>query len=80
LLLNEVAFQIGVLRRVWLDGVMIQILVQYAVPQLPFCMQGVLTPFDRLEGFERKQKDKGEGPSCAGARSAGETSTSGMDL
>ncbi len=40
-------------------------------------MQGVLTPFDRLEGFERKQKDKGEDANSAKARSSGEASTSG---
>jgi hypothetical protein len=43
-------------------------------------VQGVLTPFDRLEGFERKQKDGGEDLNNAGARTAGETSTSGKAL
>ena len=48
------------------------------------CLQGVLTPFDRLEGFERKQKsrDMDEEPEelSASARTARPAGTSGTEL
>lgn len=41
-------------------------------------LQGVLTPFDNLSGFERKVR--AQQPSAAAQRSAGEPSTSGVGL